>query len=108
MANTTKGRHLRWEAADTTGISSNEVLRIVMLAWLPTNGTNRDIAADDKMQITDGHDVIVLDKQTKVAHEGIEPITWPSNAPLVLSGIKVPELDGGELFITVTEEIGEA
>jgi len=96
MGNTTTGEFLRWEAADSTGITGS--LDVAMLAWCSTDGTNRDIAGDDDFEIQDQNSVVLLKKRAEAVGDGIDPIVFPPGS-LILDGIKVTKLDGGEFFL---------
>ena len=103
MTDVTTGRHLVWQAADTTGISSKTTLQVVMLAWLATSTSARDIADTDELKITDEAGIVVIQKMAGAKGDGIDPVNF--SPPLALSGIKIATLGGGELFITLRDDI---
>jgi len=103
MSNVTTGRFLSWDAVDTTGLDTNHVLRIRMLAWVSTSDTDRDIATDDDLKITNFQGDVFLEKRAEGAGDGIDPITFSPAYPL--EGIKIPVLGGGKLFIALDKEI---
>lgn len=108
MANVKTGRHLKWDTADTTGIP--HTLHVVYIAWLGTSNTNRDIAADDDLEVTDAHGAVLFEIRALIESATITPkqnqltMTWPSPG-VSISGIKVPQIDGGELFVWVNENV---
>jgi len=105
MADVTKGSFLIWRAADTTGIIGN--LHVNTLIWCGTE-TN-PIVNSDALTITTQDDIVILEKDAIVDDDGYYTggleLTWPRGAGPIFPGIKVTNLDGGELHIWVDTPI---
>jgi len=102
MTDVKVGQFLIWRAADTTGIIGN--LQVNTLIWCETEGANRDIAADDTLTITDQDGTVILEKTASAINDTLV-LTWPRGAGPIFNGIKVTNLDGGELHIWVDTPI---
>ena len=98
----TTGRFLRWDAADTTGIVGT--LHVLAFCWTGTANTNRDVADNDNFEITDQDDLILMEKCAEGAGDDIPMVVFPRGA-CIFNGIKVAQLDGGEFFLWLYNDV---
>lgn len=102
MTDVKTGNLLLWQAADTTGIVG--VLHVLGFAWVGTGNSDRDIAANDVLEITDQDGVVFIEKLAEADGDGIDPVSFGFPG-IPLNGILVPQLDGGELFVWVNQSV---
>ena len=84
--------------ADATGALVTGNQRITMIAWVEDQASNKDIAADDDLLISDAAGNRIVGKRAAFAGDdlGISPCK-----PLLADGITVSLLDGGVVYIWV-------
>ena len=78
----------------------DETMWINCVLWVSdANGAaNRDISADDDMQLTDSiTDNIIISKRAEAVGDGLE-VCFPGQG-IPANGVKAEELDGGILYI---------
>jgi len=100
MGNDVASDPLIIDTAGSTSLSAACVIQAIF--WVSDAASNKDIAADDDFEVTDGDDRMVVSKRA----EGVTDwgnFVWPQGKRV--SGIKVTTMDGGICYIYRGREI---
>jgi UDP-N-acetyl-D-mannosaminuronic acid transferase (WecB/TagA/CpsF family) len=91
--NVEESQFMQFSAADQ---ETTTVFAISSLVWCGEETAAKDIAADDDLTLEDGAGVVILDLRADAANLCIN-IIFPT--PIVASGLKAEDLDGGVLHV---------
>lgn len=80
----------------TSGAAVTGMKYVIGIAWLGTEDTNKDIAANDDFAITTTAGAIVVEKRAAAAGDDLV-IMFPKAVPF--DGLTVTKLDGGVCYI---------